>query len=133
MTDLTGLIERVRAATGLDTELEVAIVAHFWNANEARIHKHSYLAMHAYATSADAAIALAERVLPGSAVGLDPVFFEGDGHPRIEYDAIVCIPRWERWNPINSNWIERHEARHKDRVLAITLATLLALQATGAE
>jgi hypothetical protein len=82
-----------------------------------------------YTASIDAALALAERLIPGCEVGIDPRFFIEDVEPNhVKFDAILCIPHWDRWNPVDGTWIERHEARHRNRVLAVLLATLRALR-----
>jgi hypothetical protein len=83
----------------------------------------------AFTASIDAALALAERLIPGCEVGIDPRFFIEDVEPNhVKFDVILCIPHWDRWNPVDGTWIERHEARHRNRVLAVLLATLKALR-----
>lgn len=79
-----------------------------------------------YTSSLDAAIALVERVLPGWKVGMDPRFYIDD--QSVKWDAIICIPHWNRWTPSDSDWIERIEARHVLAPVAVCLATLRAMK-----
>lgn len=60
--------------------------------------------------------------------GIDPrFFFEDDNAKWVVYDAILCRPRWTDWVPINSDWIDRVEARAKTPALAVC-AALMAMQ-----
>jgi len=89
MTDLTALLERVRAATGADREIDAALMAQSYAQEERHIgavmeysdgseervkdlvwvdpktDKWVSTAAHSYTASIDAALALTERVLPG--------------------------------------------------------------------
>jgi hypothetical protein len=64
MTDLASLIERAKKATDSDPSLEADIVEHFFGATEADLHRRYLIDMHRFTSSLDAALALAERVLP---------------------------------------------------------------------
>ncbi len=69
-----------------------------------------------------------EAAMPeGWELGFDPIFF--DEPQRVEYDAILCRAHWEKWNPINDDWIERIEARGKTKPLAASSAICRALAA----
>lgn len=114
MTDLSELIERVRAATGPDRELDAAVLKHFGF--------HSWIGRMSYhdaplwidfgsseiTASIDAAIALAERVLPGRALVV-----RNSGYAELQH------PRNRRFDSF---------AHGHTPAIAITLATLLALQ-----
>ena len=89
MTDLTALLERVRAATGADREIDAALMAQSYAQEERHIgavmeysdgseervkdlvwvdpktDKWVSTAAHSYTASIDAALALIERMLPG--------------------------------------------------------------------
>lgn len=100
MTNLSDLIERVRAATGPDRALSAAV--HFAVlGNDVPYHD----TLHCTA-SVDAAFALAERVLPGRHMAMS---FNGGTMP-----SVVIAATWM--------------GQAKTLPLAITLATLLALQ-----
>lgn len=153
MTDLSDLIERVRAATGADTELDVALLP-FWDArHEAlRVYDERYETELAdgrfsvrskdgfYSSSApfprftasiDAAIGLAERVLPGWEVqtwGGDPTTTEAGGRQLPRASLIPHLHNDAGWKAGRIDDIPAATLP-----LAITLATLLAVQATGAK
>ena len=77
-----------------------------------------------YTTSLDAAWGL----LPEAwRPGLDPIFFE-EGETT-KYDVILCRPHWNRWRPVDTDWIERIEVRHQNPILALCIAALKARQA----
>lgn len=65
VTDLTGLIARVREAMGPDRTIEASMAQLFFSRREAMIHKAHDLAMHRYTASIDAITALIEKRLPG--------------------------------------------------------------------
>lgn len=142
LKELLLLLGRIETATGADRELDeelAALVAGAVRQEDATFdHKPAYHRngfwvsvepILPYTSSIDAALALCERVLPGTQVGLDPIFFEGAGKHRVEYDAVLCTADWGQWNPVNSDWIERVGVRHRDRVLVILAAILTALLA----
>lgn len=63
MSDLNELLERVKAATGPDRQLDYALFCHFAPRDVASAwHPHEG---HQYTASIDAAVALCERLLPG--------------------------------------------------------------------
>lgn len=65
MSDLMELLERVKAATGPDRELEYALVCHFFGADEGLLHEIHGINLYRLTASIDAALALVERKLPG--------------------------------------------------------------------
>ena len=93
---LDGLIERVERCTGPDRFLDSRIRA-VLEPQEPIVDGCPF-----YTASLDAALALVERKLPGSHVGLDPIFFVDP--ESVKWDAVICIARMERWNPVNSDW-----------------------------
>jgi len=139
MTDLNELLERVKAATGPDRELdadllEMASIGYYdytrsnyeYQADDANRLDLTKEWWHPFPTrTIDAALALTERVLPGAQVGLDPIFFVDD--KSVKWHAVICIPNWGAWVPVSNSWIDRHEERHTQRPMAILAATLSAL------
>lgn len=76
-------------------------------------------------TSLDAALALAERVLPGWHVGIQPWFHTDPD--RVMSRAYLIRPDWKRWNPVGDEWCEQHHGRScATPALAVAAATLRA-------
>lgn len=154
---MSDLLERVEAATGPDRVLDAELCCRFappvimehWLSNTPRRldptlwrPEHGGYVQHpdwfhpygagksqspAYTSSIDATLGLVDRLMPNSHVGLDPIFFtDPEG---IKWDAIICTARMDRYTPISSDWIERVEARHANRCLAILAALLKAVSA----
>ena len=109
-----GLIERLEAAGEGSRELDWRIadltghpsferkVEGLWPPFAERSRSDS--AIPAYTTSLDAALALAERVLPGWFVGVQPWFHTDPD--RAMHRAYVVRPDWARWNPVDDDWCE---------------------------
>ena len=53
-----------------------------------------------YTESIDAALSFTPE---GWELGLDPIFFEVEHD--VKFDAILCRADWNKWNPVNSEWI----------------------------
>lgn len=145
MTDLHALKERLEKATGPDRELDADMCRmidpsawaryRIWagmpcGAPEEVLERDAARWVDKFTSSIDAITALIEREMPGAQIGFDPIFFEEDR--RVEWDAIICIPHWDRWSPVSTDWIERIEARHSNRVIAADLAFISALIARQA-
>lgn len=132
MTDYQGIIERVRAATGADRELDGDLffeldpdfpnfALHMSSAPDpATFATGAYTSVKApaYTGSTDAALALAEKVLPGMCPGIG---------------QNVHHKYWSAWlsttNSAGTVPVEIGSATHQSSApLAIILATLLALQ-----
>lgn len=120
MTDLSELIERVKAATGPDRQIDRAIAKHFkigwdysadWPTVIVDGEKTSEPTAYPYTFSIDAAIALAERVLPG-------------WHWNIGHDANGELHATV-WHGVTES-----DEYAPTAPLAIVLATLLALQSS---
>jgi hypothetical protein len=58
----------------------------------------------AYTASLDAALALADRVLPGWYCAVQPWFHANPD--RTMYRAYVIQPDWSRWTPVDDDWCE---------------------------
>ena len=109
MADLAELLERVKAATGPDREIDVALwlamtpgatyrttrVRHDrtgreWDINEPRINGGAMVEVPEYTASLDAALALVERVLDTAFIDIEVAkrFVGGEAHGRAE----ICGP-----------------------------------------
>ena len=62
-----------------------------------------------YTTSIDAALALAERVLPGWFPAVEPRFFI-DGEV-VRWKTTLIRPLWDQYNPVTDEWFDRIENR----------------------
>ena len=118
MSDLTALLERVRAATGPDRELDLLVWELLvwktpWNHE---LHKTEL-----FTRSIDAALALVERMLPGAYINVGPMFYI-DGE-IVKQRAIIIRPLWTKWTPLD-DWFDNHEG---DQCATAPLAILAAL------
>ena len=62
-----------------------------------------------YSTSIDAAVALAERVLPGWFTGVQPWFHTDPD--RVMFRSYLIRPDWKRWNPVDEEWFDQVHGR----------------------
>ena len=97
-----GLIERLEAAGEGSRELDYAI-EHWLEINTEDEYWKLRVAAD-WTTSLDAALALAERVLPGWYAGVQPWFHTDPD--RAMHRAYVVRPDWARWNPVDDDWCE---------------------------
>ena len=78
-------------------------------------------------TSLDAALALADRVLPGWYVGVQPWFHTDPD--RVMSRAYLIRPDWKLWNPVGDDWCDQHHGRScATPALAVVAAILRAIQ-----
>ena len=115
MTDISELIERVRAATGPDRELDEAIRFYF-DPKGSRYYSESS----AYTASIDAALALVERCLPGCG------YVIGMGRETPDEPLGACAI----YSGLSGDSKELAEEEAPTLPLAILLALLTALQST---
>ena len=128
MSDLTALLERVRAATGPDRELDGAVmdaVDPLPNPAQTRWEcisgQEFHLTVPPLSASVDAALALVERMLPGAYINVGPMFYI-DGE-IVKQRAIIIRPLWTKWTPLD-DWFDNHEG---DQCATAPLAILAAL------
>ncbi|PRD42065.1 hypothetical protein C5748_18075 [Phyllobacterium phragmitis] len=80
------LIAKLEAATGPDKDIDLAIVRTFISDGEAHLHEKYDLDSYRLTESIDAAIALAERLLPGAFVNIGTMIGGKLHHAEIECD-----------------------------------------------
>ena len=79
-----------------------------------------------FTTSLDAALALAERVLPGWHVGVQPWFHTDPD--RVMSRAYLIRPDWKRWNPTGDEWCDQHHGRSCHTAELAVVSALLRAQ-----
>lgn len=79
-----------------------------------------------WTTSPDAALALAERVLQGWHVGVQPWFHTDPD--RVMIRAYLIRPDWRRWNPTGDEWCDQHHGRSCHTAALAVVSALLRAQ-----
>lgn len=116
---ITSLIEKLEGAEVGSRELDCAI----WTATggwDGVDHPP------AFTTSLDAALALAERVLPGWHVGVQPWFHTDPD--RVMSRAYLIRPDWKRWNPTGDEWCDQHHGKSCHTAALAIVSVLLRAQ-----
>lgn len=140
MADMQELISRLEAAEGPDRALdrEIGLRIDGWYetvdshgeclmVNGDRYPDHPESEYPSFTESLDAALALAERVLPGWCVGVQPWFHTDPD--RVMSRAYLIRPDWKRWNPVGDDWCDQHHGRScATPALAVVAAILRAIQ-----
>jgi hypothetical protein len=125
---IKALRERVEAATGPDRELDRDLCEMLGDHNEFLDCPQigSLYGISALTRSLDAAFALIEHCVPGSHGRVEPRFFEEN---EVRWRGYIIRPDWAKWNPVDDDWFEVHQAMAATPPLAIVLALLTALEA----
>lgn len=124
MTDLTSLIERLEKAEGPSRELDRAIWEAFGSPSRSDGVPEfaGFLGIAMFSSSIDAAVSLAERVLPGW-------FFEHIGNDAMGEDDYMS---WLGWTvELSPGMSAGAQGQAKTLPIAIVIATLRALQSKG--
>ncbi|MRL69858.1 hypothetical protein [Brevundimonas sp. SPF441] len=72
------------------------------------------------------ALALAERVMPGWHVGVQPWFHTDPD--RVTSRAYLIRPDWKRWNPTGDEWCDQHHGRSCHTAAFAVVSALLRAQ-----
>lgn len=151
MADLTALpaiLERLKAATGPDREIDAAITVALCSPirlSDETVHlriprkdddcasgTYWYVARSGMSLrtsesitgSLDAIRALTERLLPGTYMRVEPRFYIDP--PGVKWLATIIRPLWDRWTPFE-DWFENIEGeQHADQCLACCIALVTA-------
>lgn len=126
---ITSLIEKLEGAEVGSRELDADVALQVgWTVHPGDnwIGPHAEIAVPDYTTSLDAALALAERVLPGWHIGVQPWFHTDPD--RVMSRAYLIRPDWKRWNPTGDEWCDQHHGKSCHTAALAVVSALLRAQ-----